>query len=71
MNDGWAEQGIFNKMAMQNDIVQTISDKWNSTLKYTEVPDAVVIAYHGIGNPPERLQLMKDALSARKEKYGY
>lgn len=71
LGDGWAEQGVFNKLGMRDDIVQTISDKWNSTIQYTEVPDAVVIAYHGAGNPRERYRLVQDALAARKDKYGY
>src|SRR5512146_2409030 len=47
--DGWGEQGTFNRLAMKSDIVQTISDRWNATINYTEVPDAVVLGYHGFG----------------------
>jgi hypothetical protein len=61
-NDGWMEQGVFNRLAMQSDIVQTISDRWNSTIHYTEVPDAVVLGYHGAGTTKERADLMQTVL---------
>jgi len=61
-NDGWNEQGVFNRLAMQSTIVQTISDRWNATLNYTECPDAVVLGYHGAGNTQERIELMKKVL---------
>lgn len=60
--DGWFEQGVFNKMAMQSNIVNTISDKWNATINYTEVPDAVVLGYHGAGDFEYRLNLMRSVL---------
>jgi len=62
LNDGWMEQGVFNRMAMTSDIVQTISDKWNATIGFTEVPDAVVLAYHGAGDTNARYELMKEVM---------
>lgn len=55
----WKEQGEFNKIALQSRVVQTISDRWNATLNYSMVPDAVVLGFHGNGNPAERLALMQ------------
>lgn len=66
----WMEQGIFNRMAMQSNVVQTISDRWNSTLNYSMVPDAVVLGYHGNGLPPARLELMKATLKYLEAKNG-
>jgi hypothetical protein len=60
--DGWNEQGVFNRMAMKSPVVRTISDRWNATLNYTEVPDAVVLGYHGAGDTPNRIGLMKEVL---------
>ena len=62
LGDGWNEQGVFNKLARESRVVQTISDRWNATLNYTMVPDAVVLGYHGYGKTYERLQAMKDTL---------
>ena len=59
--DGWNEQGVFNRMAMKQNTVVTISDKWNATLNYSMVPDAVVLGFHGQGNAVQRLQIMRDA----------
>lgn len=58
----WREQGIFNKLAMQSKVVQTISDKWNATINYSMVPDAVVLGYHGNGDAAYRYRMMKETL---------
>jgi hypothetical protein len=58
----WMEQGEFNKLAMQSRVVQTISDRWNATMNYTMVPDAVVLGFHGNGNPKQRLEMMRATL---------
>jgi hypothetical protein len=55
--DGWNEQGVFNRMAIKRNVVVTLSDKWNSTIMVNEVPDAVVLGFHG---QPKRLELMRD-----------
>lgn len=68
--DGWNEQGVFNKLAMQSKVVQTISDKWNATLNYSMVPDAVVLGYHGYGTADERLAAMKDTLNSLEAREG-
>lgn len=62
LGDGWNEQGVFNKLARQSRVVQTISDRWNATLNYSMVPDAVVLGYHGYGTTQERLDAMKATL---------
>jgi hypothetical protein len=66
--DGWNEQGVFNKMAMKSRVVQTISDRWNATLNYSFVPDAVVIGYHGNGDAAKRLAMMKGTLEKLAQK---
>lgn len=58
----WMEQGEFNKLAMKRTIVKTISDRWNSTLNYSMVPDAVVLGFHGNGDGVARLKMIQDAL---------
>jgi hypothetical protein len=58
--DGWFEQGVFNAMGRKSDIVSTLSDKWNSTLDVNLVPDAVVLGFHGQGDPKKRYEIMKD-----------
>jgi len=68
INDGWNEQGVFNRLAMQSNVVETISDKWNSTIGFTEVPDAVILGYHGAGNTPERYELMKAVMTKLQQK---
>lgn len=67
-NDGWLEQGVFNRLAMQSNVVETISDKWNSTIGFTEVPDAVVLGYHGAGDFPIRYELMKAVMTKLQQK---
>jgi hypothetical protein len=62
LGDGWNEQGVFNKLAMNSRVVQTISDRWNSTLNYSMVPDAVILGYHGYGDANQRLNAMQDTL---------
>ena len=45
----WAEQGAFNKLMEEYPgVVKVIDDKWNSTVKVSEVPNPVVMGYHGI-----------------------
>lgn len=61
--DGWNEQGVFNKLAMQSRVVQTISDRWNATLNYSMVPDAVVLGFHGYGTTQERYDAMQTTLN--------
>lgn len=58
--DGWFEQGVFNRMGKSCNVVSTISDKWNATLDVNLVPDAVVIGFHGQGNPKQRYEIMKE-----------
>ena len=68
IGDGWNEQGVFNMLGRKNKLIETLSDKWNATINVSMVPDAVVLGYHGAGNPQERFGLMKstmDALGAR------
>lgn len=60
----WKEQGEFNKLAQKSRTVETISDKWNATLNYSMVPDAVVLGFHGNGDPARRLLLMQQTLAA-------
>jgi len=55
----WKEQGVFNVMAMKSRLVQTISDRWNATLNYSMVPDAVVLGFHGNLVAPQRYELMQ------------
>ncbi len=64
----WMEQGEFNRLAMQGEVVQTISDRWNSTINYSMVPDAVVLGYHGNGNAGQRLEMMKETLAKLEAK---
>lgn len=68
-NDGWLEQGVFNRMARQSKTVVTISDRWNATLDVSMVPDAVVLGFHGQGETEQRLDIMKQTLDriANKE----
>ena len=61
---GWMEQGEFNRLAMQRKVVQTISDRWNATLNYSMVPDAVVLGFHGYGSAQQRLEAMKSTLES-------
>lgn len=70
LNDGWNEQGVFNKLAMQNKIVQTISDRWNATLNHTMVPDAVVLGFHGYGTTQERYEAMQATLNSLETREG-
>jgi len=59
--DGWLEQGIFNRLGHETNIVVTLSDKWNATLDVSMVPDAVVLGFHGQGDPQFRYNSMKNA----------
>lgn len=62
-NDGWLEQGVFNRLAMQSNIVSTVSDKWNSTFDVSLVPDAVVLGFHGQGDIKQRYAMMKETFN--------
>lgn len=64
----WMEQGEFNRLAMKSRVVETISDRWNSTINYSMVPDAVVIGYHGGGNAMQRLEMMQGTLEKLERK---
>jgi hypothetical protein len=68
--DGWNEQGVFNRMAMQGKIVTTISDRWNATLNHSMVPDAVVLGFHGYGIAQERLDAMQLTLKSLETREG-
>ena len=64
-NDGWAEQGEFNRLARSGNTVVTISDRWNATWDVSMVPDAVVLGFHGQGDttiPTFRTDLMRDVM---------
>ncbi len=69
-NNGWNEQGVFNRLAMKSKAVETISDRWNATLNYSMVPDAVVLGYHGYADSQGRLQAMKDTLNSLEAREG-
>jgi hypothetical protein len=58
-NDGWFEQGVFNRMGMTDSTVTTISDKWNATIDVSMCPDAVVLGFHGQGDSEYRYNQMK------------
>lgn len=62
-NDGWYEQGVFNRMGMKSKIVSTISDKWNATFDVNLVPDAVVLGFHGQGDAKQRTKMMTDTFN--------
>jgi hypothetical protein len=70
INDGWMEQGVFNRLAMQSKVVQTISDRWNATLNHTMVPDAVVLGFHGYGTTQERYEAMQVTLKSLEAREG-
>jgi hypothetical protein len=58
----WVEQGSFNTLAQETGIVSVIDDKWNSTVGMNEVPDPVVMAWHGVWPIPLRLEMMRGYL---------
>ena len=58
----WREQGVFNAMGMKSKVVFTIADRWNATMNYSMVPDAVVLGFHGNGDAPFRLSMMQETL---------
>lgn len=58
-NDGWFEQGEFNRLGMKSKVVHTLSDKWNSTVNVNIVPDAVILGFHGYGDAKQRYEAMK------------
>lgn len=62
--DGWMEQGVFNRMARESNIVTTISDRWNATIDVSMVPDAVVLGFHGQGNTEYRYKEMQETMEA-------
>ena len=64
----WMEQGEFNKLALKGRVVETISDRWNATINYSMVPDAVVLGYHGNGDAPQRFSMMRDTLISLSKK---
>jgi hypothetical protein len=72
----WYEQGEANKMAKDpkwQDVVFQIDNKWNSCLwANTHVDDAVIEAWHGMGDPAQRTAQMQAYLEIliRKEKNG-
>lgn len=58
-NDGWFEQGAFNRLGMKSKVVHTLSDKWNATVNVNMVPDAVILGFHGYGDAKQRYEAMK------------
>jgi len=56
----WQEQGAFNDLSKSSGIVSVIDNKWNSTYQVTEVPDPVVMAWHGSWPLAHRLDLMRE-----------
>jgi hypothetical protein len=50
INHPWHEQIRINETILKySDIIETVDNKWNSTLGVTEVPSPVVYAFHGQG----------------------
>lgn len=70
INDGWYEQGVFNRLGMKSKVVQTVSDRWNATLNYSMVPDAVVLGFHGYGKTQERFEAMQSTLKSLEAREG-
>lgn len=66
--DGWFEQGVFNRMAMNCKTVVTLSDKWNATLNVSMVPDTAVLGFHGHGDVKQRLEAMRKTLEFINQK---
>jgi hypothetical protein len=64
----WREQGEFNKLALASKVVQTIADRWNATLNYSMVPDAVVLGYHGNGDAKQRYDMMQKTLQQKAQR---
>ena len=60
--DGWLEQGAFNRLARKSRTVVTLSDRWNATLDVSMVPDAVVLGFHGQGDTPYRINIMQQTI---------
>lgn len=67
-NDGWLEQGAFNRLARSGNVVVTISDRWNATLDVSMVPDAVVLGFHGQGETEQRTEIMRQTLDQIADK---
>lgn len=44
----WQEQGVFNKLIKDNDVVGQVEDKWNATVNVNEVDNPVVKGWHGL-----------------------
>ena len=70
IGDGWFEQGVFNTLAMKSNVVQTISDRWNATINYSMVPDAVVLGFHGDGDYKKRFEDMQHTLKQLEAREG-
>ena len=66
-HDGWNEQGAFNRLALKNKTVTTISDRWNSTIYVGVVPDTVVLGFHGLGDRYKTMQQSFDYLFPKQE----
>jgi hypothetical protein len=68
----WFEQGEANKMSKEpkwKDVVFKIDNKWNSCLyAKTHVDDAVIEAWHGMGDPAQRTAQMQAYLQIIKRK---
>ena len=66
-HDGWNEQGVFNRMALKNKVVSTISDRWNSTIYVGVVPDTVVLGFHGLVDRYNAMKQSFDYLFPKQE----
>ena len=66
----WYEQGEVHKMKQIEKyagVIHKIDNKWNScTYAQTNVPDAVIQGWHGMGNGQTRLEFMKAYLLERE-----
>jgi hypothetical protein len=65
----WVEQGSFNKLAKESDLVFKMDDKYNATVNVNMCENPVIIGWHGVTPNNKRFALMKQTLYTDHIKY--
>ena len=65
----WVEQGSFNKLAKESDLVFKMDDKYNATVNVNMCENPVIVGWHGVSPISKRFAMMKQALYNDHIKY--
>ncbi|MFA5208295.1 MAG: putative nucleotide-diphospho-sugar transferase [Candidatus Paceibacterota bacterium] len=65
----WMEQGSFNELVKESDLIFKLDDRFNATVNVNEVEKPVILGWHGIQPASKRFSMMKATMYDDHIKY--